>query len=307
LLRRNLEFHGTRNVSVHETAVGSRTGRFGEPIYRIWGQPPETQTYEFTTLDDFVAGAGIARLDCIKIDVDGFDLEVLAGSVETLQRFNPWVIVELCHALATRGQSAGEAMLWLLEHGYTRAFVVDGENFVLKREPGRASDKEAELVLRFDRRAVVLPPAFRPGEPVTDYFADRPVLHNQAAFEPGEPGMTILAPGPRWSFAASWPRREPTDTRGPLLIDVRIEVTSGSVGIGCLAADYRTYVGKEVYVSAGATWQTVQLFAPGGKEVACFMVRNVSESGTLARTRIGSITVALATPAAPPSVSPVRI
>ncbi|MGH7083875.1 MAG: FkbM family methyltransferase [Acetobacteraceae bacterium] len=302
LLRRNLEFHQAHNVVVHEVAAGNRTGKFSEPIYRIWGQPPETLTYEFTTLDDFVRETGIARLDCIKIDVDGFDLEVLAGSAETLQRFNPWVIVELCHALATRGRSVGEAMLWLLGQGYTSAFVLDGENFLLKREPGPASGEEEQLVLRFDRRPVILPPAYLPGEPIADYFADQPALHNQAAIEAGEPGMAILAPGPRWSFAVSWPRRESAQPQGHLLIQAQIEVTAGAVGLGCLASDYRTYIGKEVSVAAATAWQTVQVFVPDRTDVACLMLRNVSGSGATARARIRSLAVSFATP----SISPVR-
>ncbi|MGH7225045.1 MAG: class I SAM-dependent methyltransferase, partial [Gemmataceae bacterium] len=235
----------------------------------------------------------------IKIDVDGFDFDVLRGGTKTLERFDPWIIVELNHALATRGQSAGEAMLWLLEHGYTRALVLDHENYLLKRGPDRASRQEDTLALRFDRRPVMLPPAFAPGEPVADYFDDQPVLHNQAVIESNDSGIAILASGPRWSFAASWRRREPPGTTGPLLIEVRVEVTGGSVGIGCLAADYRTYIGKEISVTEAATWQTAKIFVPESMDVACLIVRNVSESGAEAHARVGFIKVSVAAPAAP--------
>ncbi len=299
LLRRNLAFHRARNVTVHEVAVGNRSGRFDEPIYRIWGQPPETQTYEFNTVDQFVAGADISRLDCIKIDVDGFDLEVLTGSAQTLERFDPWVIVELNHALATRGQSAGEAMLWLLGQGYNRAFVLDNENYLLKRGPERAGTAAATLTLGFDRRPVMLPPAFGPGVPVAEYFDDRPVLHNQAAVQSDESAIAIVAPGPRWSFAVSWPRRESAAAKGPLFIEACLEVTSGAVGLGCLAADYRHYIGKEVFVTEAAACQTAQIFVPDSRHVACFVVRNVTESGAEARARLSSIKVSLAAPATP--------
>ncbi|MGH7120408.1 MAG: FkbM family methyltransferase [Acetobacteraceae bacterium] len=301
LLRRNFEFHQARNVAVHETALGNRTGRFAEPIYRIWGRPPETQTYAFTTLDDFVANAGIERLDCIKIDVDGFDLEVLMGGAETLQRFDPWVIVELNHALATRGHSPGEAMRWLLGQGYTSAFVLDDENFLLKRGSQRSTDPRDVLALRFDRRPVMLPPSFAPGEPVPDYFSDQPVLHNEASVERDVSGTAILVPGPRWSFAASWPRQPSAVVQGPLVIEVRVEVSEGAIGLGCLAADYRNYIGKEIFVAAAPTWQSVRVFAPESTDVAAFMLRNVSESGAPARARVGSIGVSPAVPAAPAS------
>ncbi|MGH7048672.1 MAG: FkbM family methyltransferase [Stellaceae bacterium] len=91
---------------MHEVAVGTRTGKSDEPIYRIWGQSPKTQTDNFTTLDDFAPGAGIARPDCIKINVDGFDFDVLKAGANTPERFAPWIIVALNHGPATRGASA---------------------------------------------------------------------------------------------------------------------------------------------------------------------------------------------------------
>ena len=303
LLRRNLDFHQARNVSVHPLAVGARTGAFEEPIYRIWGQAPETRSYDFVTLDDFVARAGVDRLDCIKIDVDGFDLDVLKGSARTLERFDPWVVVELNHALATRGQSAGEAMLWLLGQGYTQALVLDDENFLLKRGPEGGPGAGDTLALAFDRRPVMLPRAFVPGETLRNYFSDEPVRHNEAVIERNEAGFTISAPGPRWSFAAGWPRKAETEPAGQVLIRVRVEVMSGAVGLGCLASDYRAYVGKEVRLAAAPACRTAEILAPESSDVACLMIRNVSEAGAPATARVLSIQASVAVPAAP-SLSP---
>jgi FkbM family methyltransferase len=46
------------------------------------------------TLDALVARHGLARLDLIKIDVEGFETEVLDGAAATLARFRPLVFVE---------------------------------------------------------------------------------------------------------------------------------------------------------------------------------------------------------------------
>ncbi|MEM4035811.1 MAG: FkbM family methyltransferase [Fervidicoccaceae archaeon] len=45
-------------------------------------------------LDDVLDELGVERVDCVKIDVEGAELEVLKGLVKTLERFRPTVIVE---------------------------------------------------------------------------------------------------------------------------------------------------------------------------------------------------------------------
>ncbi|MGH7084927.1 MAG: class I SAM-dependent methyltransferase, partial [Acetobacteraceae bacterium] len=52
------------------------------------------------------------------------------------------------------------------------------------------------------------------------------------------------------------------------------------------------------------TWQTARIFVPDSRDVACLIVRNVTESGAEARARVGSIKASVAAPAAP-ALSPV--
>lgn len=72
-----------------------------------------------TTLDAVLSELAPPALDVLKIDVDGFDGKVLAGSVETLERFAPAVIFEwhprLCHAT---GSAPFEAFAALRKCGY---------------------------------------------------------------------------------------------------------------------------------------------------------------------------------------------
>jgi FkbM family methyltransferase len=133
MLETNLRHHRCPNATIHRRAVGKHSGPREEKIFRIWGQPPEVLTYDFTTIDDLVAELGLSRVDCLKIDVDSFDFEVLQGAEKTLARFDPWLVVELNHALGQRGQNNMAALDWLLQRGYTQALVLDHDNFVLRR------------------------------------------------------------------------------------------------------------------------------------------------------------------------------
>ena len=56
-------------------------------------------------LDDFL-GPKLDRLDFFKVDVEGFEDEVLAGATGLLKRFKPVIYIELCKQFVTSSQKA---------------------------------------------------------------------------------------------------------------------------------------------------------------------------------------------------------
>lgn len=146
-LDENLQANQCANVRVIRNALGNKSGKIEDKVFRIWGQAPEACKQPFTTVDDFCSSEKNDRLDCIKIDVDSYDLEVLEGSVNTLSRFNPYVVVELNHALAKRNRSNSEAFEFLAKQGYEQALVLEHENFVLKK--GISFNTPNQLILKY--------------------------------------------------------------------------------------------------------------------------------------------------------------
>jgi hypothetical protein len=57
----------------------------------------------------------------------------LQGAEKILEDFNPYVIVELNHALSRRCQNNMRALEWMYEHGYTDTVCLEYENFVFKK------------------------------------------------------------------------------------------------------------------------------------------------------------------------------
>ena len=150
MLEKNLAHNKCNNVTVHRLAMGQHPGRRVEKIFRIWGGAPEEFEYDFTTLDQFVERLDLRKLDCIKIDVDSFDFEVLMGGEKTLERLDPWLVVELNHALGVRGYSNMAALSWLLDRGYRHSLVLDYDNFVLRRSaPPSAFATASSIHLNF--------------------------------------------------------------------------------------------------------------------------------------------------------------
>lgn len=54
-----------------------------------------TENVELIPLDDYIHEHGVDRIDLIKIDIEGAEFNALRGSLATLQRFRPIVLMEL--------------------------------------------------------------------------------------------------------------------------------------------------------------------------------------------------------------------
>lgn len=75
------------------------TGQADDPVL-VGARQHSTRGARSVTLDALVREMGLERVDWMKIDVDGHELDVLRGAREVLGRFHPRIIMELspyCH------------------------------------------------------------------------------------------------------------------------------------------------------------------------------------------------------------------
>lgn len=106
-LRRNVDLNGFKNVILNEVAVSDHGGRSElhfpadvrervaaslVPNFRDSNRHIEVQT---ESLDNYCKRVSLKRVDMIKIDAEGNDAKVLAGSVGILQRDHPVVLCEV--------------------------------------------------------------------------------------------------------------------------------------------------------------------------------------------------------------------
>lgn len=121
-LRRNVELNGLTNVRIVEAAVGAKPGVTRFAKNRVYGQ--KGVDVKVVTLDDTVAQLGIPRVDAVKIDVEGFESEVLEGASRVLA-MRPGVVVEVHpQFLEPRGIDASRPLDLLRQAGYG-VFVED--------------------------------------------------------------------------------------------------------------------------------------------------------------------------------------
>jgi FkbM family methyltransferase len=302
LLRKNLAHHSAFNVEPMKIALGSVSGRHTENVFRIWGQPAERKEYDFETIDSIATRLRIERLDCLKIDVDSFDFEVLRGAQRTLERFNPWIIVELNHALAKRNQTVNEALEWLVGRGYEGAFVTDYENFILRRrETTSAATCSGAMRLTFDSRPMFLLSEYAKGEPLAGVVAPECEKLNDARieFQQKNGPWRLIAPGPRWSFAASWVLSAGKELKRAFLIEIELRVSGGTVGIGCVTRDYSAYKGKEALVEPAPTVQKATVVVDDFSDLGYLILRNTDVAGSAAQIEVVKIGAFIAEPAAP--------
>jgi FkbM family methyltransferase len=107
---------GGRVVTV-PLAVSDKTsapGRAGPALAAGVAQPgfslhAAPQDIPLTSIDDFARDQGVARVDFIKMDIEGYELAALRGARQTIARSRPRLAISLYH----RPQDFFEIPLWL--------------------------------------------------------------------------------------------------------------------------------------------------------------------------------------------------
>ncbi len=132
-LKQNLRLNGLTNVQVIRKAAWSHTGPVGwyESPVSVWHKvsPDAATKIEAVAVDELVEQLALPRVDWIKVDVEGGEIEVLRGAWRTLERFRPVLSIEVHETLAALRallEPAGwkcEALRFDLEperHGWVR-------------------------------------------------------------------------------------------------------------------------------------------------------------------------------------------
>ena len=100
----------------------------GERHAQHQGMSKSTGDAAMLTFDELVDGLKLERMNWIKIDVDGHELQVFEGALQTLKKYQPRIVIELAHDYDsdTGDKEFTEMVELLFELGY-RLYTLAGK------------------------------------------------------------------------------------------------------------------------------------------------------------------------------------
>jgi hypothetical protein len=89
--------------------------------------------FKFIKIDDFIVQNKINKIDLIKIDIDGYELEALQGMKNVLKNLNPYFLIEINHAVKTRNTTEKQIINYMKSYSYQIIKILDKENYLFKK------------------------------------------------------------------------------------------------------------------------------------------------------------------------------
>ncbi|WP_374361088.1 FkbM family methyltransferase [Pseudoduganella danionis] len=119
--------------SNHIASAGERFRDVNSPGFSMQGKEDQ---FPLLSIDDMVAQRGVQRIDYIKMDIEGFELEALKGAMRTIHSHRPKLAISLYHRI----EDFHALPLFLQEHFpfyhfYLDHYTIFGEETVLYATP----------------------------------------------------------------------------------------------------------------------------------------------------------------------------
>ena len=234
--------HTTPTVKIKK-AIGSRTEKRRDSLYRIWGKEHEAANWDFVTLDDLVTELQCNKIDVIKIDTDGFEMEVLKGASKVLNHFNPKVIIEINEALQTRGVTPDKVFDYFLDHRYTDVLLVDDYNYIFSNswEIGDSWPNSLRLSRWRKNSAINLSKGEQIQTQINLSTANWNVITSTSNSSKYKGKLD------KWNYIVNISASETTKT-GPVVMEILGTLNCGQISAAILDTDYQTLISNEVSV-----------------------------------------------------------
>jgi FkbM family methyltransferase len=134
-LRRNLQLNpqiAGRVTALQYFLTGKDAKTLPGAVYSSWSLRPSPEAHDkhlglamatagarSATLDAVLAEHSIEKVDLVKLDVDGFECDVLAGSSGMIRRSRPTFVMEILpYGLVEQGASLEQLLDFLIPFGY---------------------------------------------------------------------------------------------------------------------------------------------------------------------------------------------
>ena len=151
-LSKNLSLNLFQNVEISRLALSDKNetlyyqekdGHSGGTMMSKENGKNQMQFIEALTLDEFVKTRGIEKIDFIKVDIEGFEMNFVNGAVETLKNFKPTLFMEVDQPkLKRQNTSADELLEKLNSLGYKIYYAETGKEI----HPNPFEEKHVDIL-----------------------------------------------------------------------------------------------------------------------------------------------------------------
>jgi len=128
-IEQNILTHKKENIILHKTGLGSCEQYVNFSVSKSSGSSfverhnnPKNKNIKITSIDD----QNIIDVDLIKIDVEGYEFEVLQGAKNTLKTYKPLLIVEI-HKTSN---NFTKTIKYLLEQDYVLTYIHRKDDYI---------------------------------------------------------------------------------------------------------------------------------------------------------------------------------
>lgn len=131
----NAALNSCRNLEMFNTALGNSLESINIYVPQIaLGSGAASQFLDvgekievpMTRLDDFVAEKKLTRVDFLKADIEGGELNLLRGAEQMLESLRPRILIEIVDIHCRRfGHAPEDVYQYLIERGYTGRYITD--------------------------------------------------------------------------------------------------------------------------------------------------------------------------------------
>lgn len=144
--KKNISLNNRSNVTVENIGLGNKKGEYflaksdfnnsGKHKIKPKKEASYGQKVKIETIDNWIKQKQLRKIDLIKIDVEGFELQVLKGAEKTIDQFHPKLFVELDNKLLKEQKNSAKKLIqflhqknYILKHAITKKEVKEDDNF----------------------------------------------------------------------------------------------------------------------------------------------------------------------------------
>jgi FkbM family methyltransferase len=303
-LTQNVRANSANNCTVVRSALSNESGYLTMSDSGAWSMVGQgSLRVPMTTLDTYCAERlPGTRIDLIKIDVEGYEPNVLAGAWQTIVRWHPTIFMEFnAWNLIMQDENPVQFARTLWE-----TFDVESDTGLRLSEPVSFTydntKRVVDIVLRLRSTEVLADIAtsgkflhrreeLRLREEIRDLRGDMPffsinyrLVCNSARCEKVGKSLHVTTPSQPWSYAVELPLQGQLEESG-LKVAISVRVRENPVRFGILKPDGTEFI-QEVEIAENATLESVELIVPANIPIGSLIVRTAARGSSIVEFEI---------------------